>query len=64
MPNFEIARKIEEVNNLDSMSNEELNGEEARLQARRLVLQEEIESVVEELKGISEEKFKRNTTGK
>lgn len=64
MCGLEIARKIEEEKNLDNMSDMDLNAEENNLQTRRKDLQAEIESVIEELKGISEEKFKRNTTGK
>lgn len=64
MCGLEIARQMEEEKDLESMSNEELNTEEACLQIRRADLQAEIESVIEELKKISEEKFKRNTTDK
>ena len=61
---IEMARKPEDVDNLDSLSNEELDAEEARLQIRRAELQEEAESVIERLKRIGETKFERNTTNK
>lgn len=64
MCGLELAKNIEKEKVLDNMSDAELNVEEARLQIRRTDLQAEIESVIEDLKGISEEKFKRSTTDK
>ena len=59
-----MARKPEDVDDLNSLSNEELNTEEARLQIRRAELQDEAESVIERLKRISETKFERNIANK
>jgi len=61
---IEMARKPEDVDDLNSLSNEELNTEEARLQIRRAELQDEAESVIERLKRISETKFERNIANK
>jgi hypothetical protein len=57
---IEMARKQEDVDNLNDLSNEELDAEEARLQLRRVELQKETESVIEKLKRISEANFERN----
>jgi len=61
---IEIVRRPKDVDNLNSLSNEELDAEEARLQIRRAELQEEVGSVIEKLKRISENKFERNVANK
>jgi len=64
MCGLEIAEKFEEEKDLDNMSDMELNAKRKLLQDRRGDLQAEIEMVINELKEISEEEFKRNTADK
>jgi len=61
---MEFVSKSEIDRDLSNQTPEEIDERAANLQVRRLELQNEIERVIKELKEISEEKFRRNTTGK